>query len=89
VVITYDGKGLYGHPDHIQAHRATIGAAERTGIPQKIYEIAFPLSLMKAFAEMQRQAGVEQANHRGRRRHHGHPRRADHDHNRRLVGLGC
>jgi LmbE family N-acetylglucosaminyl deacetylase len=60
VVITYDGKGLYGHPDHIQAHRATIGAAEKTGIPQKIYEIAFPLSLMKAFAEMQRQAGVEQ-----------------------------
>jgi LmbE family N-acetylglucosaminyl deacetylase len=60
VVITYDGNGLYGHPDHIQAHRATIGAAEKTGIPQKIYEIAFPLSLMKAFAEMQRQAGVEQ-----------------------------
>jgi LmbE family N-acetylglucosaminyl deacetylase len=60
VVITYDDNGLYGHPDHIQAHRATIGAAEKTGIPQKIYEIAFPLSLMKAFAEMQRQAGAEQ-----------------------------
>ena len=42
VVITYDDRGLYGHPDHIQAHRATIAAAERTGIPQKIYEIAFP-----------------------------------------------
>jgi len=56
VVVTYDDKGLYGHPDHIQAHRATMGAAERTGIPQKIYEIAFPLSMMKAFAEMQRQA---------------------------------
>lgn len=59
VVITYDDKGLYGHPDHIQAHRATIAAAEQTGIPQKIYEIAFPLSLMKAFAEMNRQAGGE------------------------------
>ena len=90
VVITYDGKGLYGHPDHIQAHRATIGAAEKTGIPQKIYEIAFPLSLMKAFAEMQRQAGVETARKwMSPKTPPGHPRRADHDHNRRLVGLGC
>jgi LmbE family N-acetylglucosaminyl deacetylase len=56
VVITYDDKGLYGHPDHIQAHLATVGAAEKTGIPKKVYEIAFPLSMMKAFAEMQRQA---------------------------------
>jgi LmbE family N-acetylglucosaminyl deacetylase len=59
VVITYDENGLYGHPDHIQAHRATIGAAERTGIPQKIYEIAFPKSLMDAAAELQRQQGQE------------------------------
>ena len=60
VVVTYDDKGLYGHPDHIQAHRATIAAAERTLIPRKIYEIAFPLSLMKAFEEMRRQAGGEE-----------------------------
>ncbi|HEV3233993.1 MAG TPA: PIG-L family deacetylase [Candidatus Dormibacteraeota bacterium] len=59
VVITYDDRGLYGHPDHIQAHRATIGAAEKTRIPQKIYEIAFPKSLMDVFAEFQRQQGEE------------------------------
>ncbi|MGB2941132.1 MAG: PIG-L family deacetylase, partial [Candidatus Dormiibacterota bacterium] len=59
VVITYDDRGLYGHPDHIQAHRATIGAAKKTGIPQKIYEIAFPKSLMDVFAEFQRQQGEE------------------------------
>ncbi len=58
VVITYDDKGLYGHPDHIQAHPATLAAAEQTGIPQKFYEIAFPLSMMKAYAEMARQAAV-------------------------------
>ncbi len=58
VVITYDDKGLYGHPDHIQAHRAALGAAEKTGIPKKFYEIAFPLSMMKGFAEMQRQAAI-------------------------------
>jgi LmbE family N-acetylglucosaminyl deacetylase len=59
VVITYDADGLYGHPDHIQAHRATLLAAERTGIPVKVYEIAIPLSVMKGFAEMQRQADAE------------------------------
>jgi LmbE family N-acetylglucosaminyl deacetylase len=59
VVVTYDDHGLYGHPDHIQAHRATIAAAERTGIPQKIYEIAFPRSMVEAWAEMAKQAGQE------------------------------
>ncbi|MFN2465561.1 MAG: PIG-L family deacetylase [Candidatus Dormibacteria bacterium] len=61
VVITYDDRGLYGHPDHIQAHRATIAASERTGIPQKVYEVAFPLSMLKAFEELQRQAAGEAA----------------------------
>jgi LmbE family N-acetylglucosaminyl deacetylase len=59
VVVTYDASGLYGHPDHIQAHRATVGAAERTGIPKKIYEIAFPQSLLDAWTEMQRAQGGE------------------------------
>jgi LmbE family N-acetylglucosaminyl deacetylase len=60
VVVTYDADGLYGHPDHIQAHRATVAAADRTGIPKKLYEIAFPLSLMRGFEEMRRQAGGEE-----------------------------
>jgi LmbE family N-acetylglucosaminyl deacetylase len=59
VVVTYDANGLYGHPDHIQAHRATVAAAERTGIPQKIYEIAFPQSLLDAWAALQRAEGGE------------------------------
>ena len=59
VVITYDDNGLYGHPDHIQAHRATIGAAEQTGIPQKIYEIAFPRSLAEAWEAMRKESGAE------------------------------
>jgi len=59
VVVTYDDNGLYGHPDHIQAHRAAFGAAERTGIPLKVYEIAFPRSLMEAWAQMAREQGEE------------------------------
>jgi LmbE family N-acetylglucosaminyl deacetylase len=51
VVVTYDANGGYGHPDHIQTHRATVAAAESTGIPQKLYYVAFPRSV---FAEMRR-----------------------------------
>jgi LmbE family N-acetylglucosaminyl deacetylase len=54
VVITYDENGGYGHPDHIQAHRATVAAAEAVGgdpaaTPAKLYYSAVPRS---AFAEL-------------------------------------
>jgi LmbE family N-acetylglucosaminyl deacetylase len=50
VVVTYDANGFYGHPDHIQAHRITIAAAESTGIPQKIFFPTFPRSILPVFA---------------------------------------
>jgi LmbE family N-acetylglucosaminyl deacetylase len=28
VLVTYDAQGLYGHPDHVQAHRVALVAAE-------------------------------------------------------------
>src|SRR6478735_9267222 len=31
VVITYDAKGGYGHPDHVQAHRVTAAAVAASG----------------------------------------------------------
>ncbi len=40
VVVTYDENGNYGHPDHIQAHRITVAAIERSGIPAKFYHTA-------------------------------------------------
>jgi len=49
VVVTYDENGNYGHPDHIQAHRAAVAAAEATGIPDKFYYSAIPKS---AFARL-------------------------------------
>ncbi len=33
VVVSYDGNGGYGHPDHIRAHHATRTAAEVIGVP--------------------------------------------------------
>lgn len=43
VVVTYDENGGYGHPDHIQAHRIAVAAAERSGIPDKLYYTAIPV----------------------------------------------
>jgi N-acetyl-1-D-myo-inositol-2-amino-2-deoxy-alpha-D-glucopyranoside deacetylase len=59
VVISYDDNGGYGHPDHIQAHRVTVGAFAAAGdparypaagdpwAPSKLYEAAIPRSLLE------------------------------------------
>ena len=49
VMITYDENGFYGHPDHIQAHRVAMRAAELAGPdgPRKIYWTAMPLSVLR------------------------------------------
>src|SRR5690348_5838014 len=49
VIVTYDENGFYGHPDHIQAHRITMEAVARTGIPAKVYWTTAPHSRMAAF----------------------------------------
>ncbi|WP_433478871.1 PIG-L family deacetylase [Spirillospora sp. CA-142024] len=59
VVVTYDERGGYGHPDHIQAHRIALAAAEKTGIPDKFYYTAIPRSGIKQMFEAVREAGVE------------------------------
>ena len=48
VLITYDEFGGYGHPDHIQAHRVAMCAAEKSewNIP-KIYWNVMPVSVIQ------------------------------------------
>lgn len=58
VVVTYDPNGFYGHPDHIQAHRITMAAAEATGVPAKLYWPTIPRSRMLEFARRMREAGA-------------------------------
>lgn len=41
VVITYDGYGGYGHPDHVHTHRVTLAAVEAAGYDQ-LYPAAGP-----------------------------------------------
>ena len=69
VLVTYDPNGFYGHPDHIQAHRVAMRAAQRARAegfgPAKIYWTAVPRSVlvagMESFAEAANNpfAGVE------------------------------
>lgn len=60
VVVTYDENGNYGHPDHIQANRITLAAAESTAIPDKIYYSVIPREgARELFAELKAISDVE------------------------------
>ena len=71
VVVTYDERGGYGHPDHIQAHRVTMAAFDAAGDagfapdagepwqPAKLYWTAVPLSVLKQGIEAMRASGAE------------------------------
>jgi len=47
VLVTYDARGFYGHPDHIQAHRVSWRAFElASGLVSKFYATAIPKSVL-------------------------------------------
>jgi N-acetyl-1-D-myo-inositol-2-amino-2-deoxy-alpha-D-glucopyranoside deacetylase len=70
VVVTYDGVGGYGHPDHIQTHRVALLAVEAAHMKSlypdagepwrvtKLYYTSIPLSFLKKYAEMAKEAGM-------------------------------
>ena len=69
VVVTYDDRGGYGHPDHIQAHRVTVAAVEAAAdssyAPElgevwsvdKLYWTAVPKSALQAGIDQLKAAG--------------------------------
>ena len=61
VLITYDGIGGYGHPDHIQAHRVAMRGAEiareRGWEIQKIYWNTIPRSVIEQGIEAMKDTG--------------------------------
>jgi LmbE family N-acetylglucosaminyl deacetylase len=59
VVVTYDEHGFYGHPDHIQANRITLAAAEASGVPDRVYYTALPRSAIAGFGDLLREQGIE------------------------------
>ncbi|MGH7903905.1 MAG: PIG-L family deacetylase [Candidatus Dormibacteraceae bacterium] len=61
VVVTYGPDGIYGHPDHVQAHHVTVRAAdilEAEGQLFRLYFVAIPRSGMERMAERMRAAGL-------------------------------
>ncbi len=71
VLVTYNEFGGYGHPDHIQAHRVAMYAAQLAAAPSfrpelgtpweiaKIYWTAFPRSVMRAGIEALKAQGSD------------------------------
>ncbi|MET9486738.1 PIG-L family deacetylase [Nocardia sp. NPDC006630] len=59
VVVTYDENGNYGHPDHIQANRIALAAAESSGIPEKLYYTAIPRESAREMFEAFKASGQD------------------------------
>ena len=59
VVITYDDKGMYQHPDHVHASLSAQAAVAATGIPAKLYLAAMRGSDFEKMWEALREQGVE------------------------------
>ena len=60
VLITYDEFGGYGHPDHIQAHRVAMAAAEKSSWEiQKIYWNVTPRSVIQVGIDKMKELGSD------------------------------
>ncbi len=59
VVISYDDKGMYQHPDHMHAARAAAAAVAATGIPAKFYLTAMRGSDWQKIWQALRELGEE------------------------------
>jgi LmbE family N-acetylglucosaminyl deacetylase len=72
VILTYNEKGIYGHPDHIMASKVTSIAYQKAGDPEyvspqglrpwrpsKLYHTAIPLSRMRMRHQMMQEDGEE------------------------------
>lgn len=62
VLVTYDDKGAYQHPDHVHASLAAQAAATATGIPAKVYLSTMRGSSWRKIWEALRAAGEDVPN---------------------------
>ena len=69
VLITYDEFGGYGHPDHIQAHRVAMYAAQLAAVPSYRLDLGEPWEIAKiywgAMSESRMRAGLRALRERG------------------------
>jgi LmbE family N-acetylglucosaminyl deacetylase len=59
VVVTYDDKGPYQHPDHVHASQSAQAAVAATGVPDKLYLSAMRTSDWRKVMDALREAGVD------------------------------
>ena len=72
VIVTYNEKGIYGHPDHIMASRVTSMAYKKAGDPDyaspkdlspwrplRLYHTAIPLSRIRMRHQLMKEEGEE------------------------------
>lgn len=59
VVVTYDAYGLYGHPDHIQAHRVTVAAIHAAATASVHPDAGEPWLVPKAYFSTLPRSAVE------------------------------
>jgi len=52
VVLTYDERGFYGHPDHIHTHQATMAAVAASTSVQRLYYPVIPQSARAQVREL-------------------------------------
>ena len=61
VIVTYNDRGFYGHPDHIQAHRVTMAALAKLDYAPTLYFNAIPDSRVKVMRERWEREARERA----------------------------
>ena len=49
VLVTYDQFGMYGHPDHIQAHRVAMYGAQLAAVPSYRLDLGEPWEIAKIY----------------------------------------
>jgi N-acetyl-1-D-myo-inositol-2-amino-2-deoxy-alpha-D-glucopyranoside deacetylase len=69
VLVTYDEFGGYGHPDHIQAHRVAMYAAQLAAVPSYRRDLGEPWDIAKiywsAMSESRMRAGLRRLREAG------------------------
>jgi LmbE family N-acetylglucosaminyl deacetylase len=59
VLVSYDDKGMYQHPDHVHAAQAAAAAFAASKIPQKLYQTAMRPSSWRKIWEALRELGED------------------------------
>jgi LmbE family N-acetylglucosaminyl deacetylase len=58
VVLTYDERGFYGHPDHVHAHQATMAAVQQSTSVERLYYPVIPQGARQEVRDLAQRDGL-------------------------------